>query len=550
MWEIEVRHEGLNRYRNIRGSDRWVVEQRAAALQAQWDDLWARQENRNRLKNLFFFGKAEAEAATALAEGALNALRDILPAQVAKNHVVDWAALKRHDQFPDAAPQAVTEAPLPEKPQPPLPQQPKIGFPEKVLPLLRRAAIAQAANFNAAASENFADDLAQWQSKRAEVEDLNRKKHAYYNAKLRAWEEAKSAFDAERASYNSRLDQVAAGVREHDPESVAALVSVALARAKLPEPFGTDFEVYYSASEGACVVDYILPSPEEMPTVREVRFVQSRNELIEKYISDTERSRMYDHALYGAAISVAYIAIACDSMKLINRVTINGWVDFVHKATGLDERACILSFGLNRADVDRIDFQRVDPKECFKSLKGVAASKLVGLAPVAPLEQPRIPDSRFIASQEVASKIESGVNIATMGRQEFEHLVREVFENEFSSEGTEIRVTQASRDGGVDAVVFDPHPIRGGKIVIQAKRYTNTVDVSSVRDLYGTVMNEGASKGILVTTSQFGPDARKFAQGKPITLIDGGNFLHLLEKMGVQARINLQEAKAALAAGR
>ena len=128
--------------------------------------------------------------------------------------------------------------------------------------------------------------------------------------------------------------------------------------------------------------------------------------------------------------------------------------------------------------------------------------------------------------------------------EDFEHLVRQVFEAEFASANGEVRVTQASRDGGVDAVIFDPDPIRGGKIIVQAKRYTNVVDVSSVRDLYGTVQHEGASKGILVTTSQFGPDARKFAQDKPITLIDGGNLLHLLEKMGMKARINLAEAKA------
>ncbi|MCA2218049.1 restriction endonuclease [Jidongwangia harbinensis] len=31
------------------------------------------------------------------------------------------------------------------------------------------------------------------------------------------------------------------------------------------------------------------------------------------------------------------------------------------------------------------------------------------------------------------------------------------------------------------------------------------VDVSAVRDLFGTLQNEGASKGILVTTSGYGP---------------------------------------------
>ena len=112
-----------------------------------------------------------------------------------------------------------------------------------------------------------------------------------------------------------------------------------------------------------------------------------------------------------------------------------------------------------------------------------------------------------------------------------------------SAGGGEVRVTRASRDWGVDAIAFDPDPIRGGKIVIQAKRYTNTVEVSAVRDLYGTVMNEGATKGILVTTSTLGPEAYAFAKDKPLTLMDGSNLLHLLERHGHRAHIDLAEAK-------
>ncbi|HEY1464738.1 MAG TPA: restriction endonuclease, partial [Terriglobales bacterium] len=94
-----------------------------------------------------------------------------------------------------------------------------------------------------------------------------------------------------------------------------------------------------------------------------------------------------------------------------------------------------------------------------------------------------------------------------------------------------------------DAIAFDPDPIRGGKIVIQAKRYTNPVGVSAVRDLFGTVHNEGATKGILVTTSDYGPDAYEFAKGKPLTLLSGSELLYLLEKHGHRAKIDLAEAK-------
>jgi restriction system protein len=110
-----------------------------------------------------------------------------------------------------------------------------------------------------------------------------------------------------------------------------------------------------------------------------------------------------------------------------------------------------------------------------------------------------------------------------------------------------VRVTQASHDRGVDALVFDPDPVRGGKYVIQAKRYTITVDVSSVRDLYGTVLNEGANRGILVTTSNYGPDAYDFARDKPLTLIDGSRLLHLLQKHGYNFRIDLKDARRLLA---
>lgn len=96
----------------------------------------------------------------------------------------------------------------------------------------------------------------------------------------------------------------------------------------------------------------------------------------------------------------------------------------------------------------------------------------------------------------------------------------------------------------VDRQILDP--LRGGKIVIQAKRYTNTVDVSAVRDLYGAVINEGAVKGILVTTSKFGPEAYSFAKDKPLTLLNGNELLSLLERHGYKFRINLPEARSRL----
>ena len=101
----------------------------------------------------------------------------------------------------------------------------------------------------------------------------------------------------------------------------------------------------------------------------------------------------------------------------------------------------------------------------------------------------------------------------------------------------------------MDAIVCDPTLVIGmGKIVIQAKRFVNTVDVSAVRDfLYGTLINEGATKRILVTTSKFRRDSFEFASGKPIDFVDGKSLLELMSKVGMSNyKIDLKEARRLL----
>jgi restriction system protein len=152
-------------------------------------------------------------------------------------------------------------------------------------------------------------------------------------------------------------------------------------------------------------------------------------------------------------------------------------------------------------------------------------------------------DQRIIENRDVADYIDEEANLAAMPWDDFEHLVRQLFEWEFGQNGVEVKVTRASRDRGVDAIMFDPDPLRGGKYVLQAKRYTRPVDVAAVRDLYGTLVNEGANRGILVTTSSYGADSYEFAKGKPISLVDGQNLVAMLRRHGRRFRIDLAEAR-------
>lgn len=236
-----------------------------------------------------------------------------------------------------------------------------------------------------------------------------------------------------------------------------------------------------------------------------------------------------------------------DKVNGIELIGFNGWVNAINKATGKKVNNCIVSIQVSKDEFSSIDLTKVDPKICFKNLKGVSSSKLSSLTAIKPILQINRNDKRFVSSYDVTDSMDESSNLAAMEWEDFEHLIREIFQKEFSYNGGEVKVTQASRDGGVDAIAFDPDPIRGGKIIIQAKRYTNTVGVAAVRDLYGTVINEGATKGILVTTTDYGHDAYEFVKNKPLTLMNGSNLLYLLEKHGHKARIDIAEAKFLMA---
>lgn len=293
-------------------------------------------------------------------------------------------------------------------------------------------------------------------------------------------------------------------------------------------------------SSGLLGIEMDMPSKTEMSNVLEDQYV-TRNGTVRANFATSILPREYEKHLYQLCLETVAEVFNSDINNDVKSVLFNGFVTDYSKTTGQLERRLIMSLLVNREQFSSIDLNHVDPKACFKSLKGVSSARLIDIVPVTPVLELNKTDHRFIDSKEVI--VDKGTNLASMPWDDFEQLVRDIFEVEFAKHGGEVKVTQASRDGGVDAVVFDPDPLRGGKIILQAKRYTNTVPVSAVRDLYGTVINEGANTGILITTSDYGPDSYEFAKDKPLKLLNGGHLLGLMEKNGRQAYIDLKEAK-------
>jgi restriction system protein len=534
-YQITATHRGLEKERILTGNDKHILESRARELTARWNDQYAkrlavadRQQHQERIGRCLD-GAHELTEAAHLERISLEKLL----VEATKARPFQWESLESRTEYLVAPPLRPTYEDYPPEPDPLLP---KLGVFDKLIPGRAKLKIDQAIQLNAQRNQ-------QWTQQVKNIEAQNEASFQAYNETVKAWELGRQKYDEDLAAQKAAIKQKQSAYEAKDQTAILGLCEIVVSRtahAKLPLP---EFEIEYNTESKALIVEYSLPPPDVLPDLKEVRYVKTRDEFVDFYYSDGEQGRLYDSVVYQICLRVLHDLFRADTSNTLQAITFNGWVTSVDPARGKETTACIMSVTAPRDQFLGIDLARVEPRACFRSLKGVGSSTLHSITAIAPICTISREDSRFIPAHDVADKLAEGFNLATMEWEEFEQLIREVFAREFSVNGGEVKVTQASRDRGVDAIAFDPDPIRGGKIVIQAKRYTNTVDVSAVRDLYGTVLNEGANKGILVTTADYGPDAYQFAADKPLTLLNGANLLHLLEKYGHLVRIDLHEAK-------
>jgi len=547
MWEIEVRHKGLNKYRHIRGSDQYVVERKAAAQQRAWDEMWEKKqaaESRKREREAAIRSKEQkkelAIARTDEAQEEIERLEQTLKHTLSIDDTIDWSSLLNEKPFPRKKPTKPKHKRIPKEPtRSDSKYTPSLGFFDKIFSSSRKRKQDEAEDL-------FLSDHKSWVRKRKRIESQNTEADSDFNMKSEQWKKGKIKYEKNQSKSNELIIQKKDQYLLKEPGAVSDYCEMVLSNSIYPEYFPQEWDIDYQATSKILIVDYSLPDINAIPTVKNIKYVASRDEYTETHLSAAALNKLYDSLLYQIALRTIHELYEADSVETLDSIVFNGWVDTVDKSTGQNVNSCIMSLQASKDEFLAINLERIDPKACFKQLKGIGSSKLHGLSPVAPILSIDKEDRRFTSAYAVADEIDNSVNLAAMDWQDFENLIREIFEKEFVSSGGEVKITQASRDGGVDAVAFDPDPIRGGKIVIQAKRYSNVVGVSAVRDLYGTTVNEGATKGILVTTADYGPDAYEFAKGKPLTLLNGGNLLHLLEKHGHNARIDLKEAKQIL----
>jgi len=124
----------------------------------------------------------------------------------------------------------------------------------------------------------------------------------------------------------------------------------------------------------------------------------------------------------------------------------------------------------------------------------------------------------FWRKKQLLDKQTSIQSIRSLEWKEFEELVAEAYRRKYF---TVIENHRAGADGGIDIRLQ-----RDGQLhLVQCKQWkSQKVGVSVIREMYGVMTAESASSVIVVTSGIFTQEAKNFADGKPIDLVDGSQL--------------------------
>ncbi|MFD7866298.1 restriction endonuclease [Streptomyces sp. NPDC059783] len=359
----------------------------------------------------------------------------------------------------------------------------------------------------------------------AEAERL--RQLAGYQQQYQQWADARLR---EIRQHNAEIEEMGRGLRDGDPGAVVDYFSAALyASAGWPDGFPRQVAASYDAGARQLVLNWELPTYDTVPAAKSVRYMINADQEKESPRPVTQRRALYRDLLAQCLLLVLRDLFAADEFGALDSVALNGFVDDHDPTTGRRTSMVLGTVMAERATFAGLHLEQVNAVTCLTDgLRGQLSSRPDQYATVRP---GRVPED--VGQGVVTHGGDDEPDLYAMDPLAFEALVAELFR----AMGMQAVTTQRSNDGGVDVDALDPTPIRGGKIVVQVKRYSATVPPTAVRDLYGTVQDTGANKGVLVTTSGFGPGSHTFAHGKPLELVSGPELVDLLRRHGLRGRL-------------
>lgn len=131
--------------------------------------------------------------------------------------------------------------------------------------------------------------------------------------------------------------------------------------------------------------------------------------------------------------------------------------------------------------------------------------------------------------------------LKALSPSDFEKLVAETYR----AQGHKVEIVGSTGDHGIDLVVKTR---KGETWLIQCKKYRGKVGEPVIRDFYGALRASDADAGAVITTGLITAQARLWAEGKPIFLYDGDDFLDIMKNTRIRKSLPTEAIKKSVPA--
>jgi restriction system protein len=296
-------------------------------------EIWERKEERERKKEAIADLQEQFEEESIELSKKISAYSDILKHTLSIDDKIDWENNKIPEQFT------------------------KILYKENY--------------FYSVPKESFFDSIFFWR-KNKRIKMLAEAEQEFAKAQY-AFDKEKAEYENEAKAYNQELLEFKKAFESDDEEAIIEYVTKVLNDSEYLPDMVRDFEINYNKESKSLLIDYILPSPDNVPSIKELKFVKAAQEIRNIPFKKGEFESFYDGIISQIALRTLHEVFESVYTNAIDTVIFNGTTSATDKSTGQTIEPYILSVLTNREQFEAINLNNVDPIACLQALD----SKLV-----------------------------------------------------------------------------------------------------------------------------------------------------------------------------
>jgi restriction system protein len=389
-YAVDLSCQDIGEFRTIKASDSALlpgkIEQALSTWAGRYEKHLERESRVSRANDVDDRNAALAEQ--------FESLRGILHATLSVNDAINWEALKIRKPF-RANPATFygefaqrsflhfeTNGRASKFEERLLGTQPEFEAYSNAQPFLKRLLMKKRVR------DEFDGVMKGWEKEASLCAKENADRKADFDSVKAQFDLAKEQYDRERQETNAAVDDLKRHYLDKDVDAITEHAELVLSSSRYPDFIPRSVDLEYRPEPRMLVVDFRLPSPADLPQIESYRYVRSKNEIVEKRISDAAARALYDDVVYQICLRTLHEVFEADVAEAIDQIVFNGVVTATSPATGLLETKVIASVSASKVEFSMFDLSKVEPKATFRRLKGVAATRLTELAAVPPIAKP------------------------------------------------------------------------------------------------------------------------------------------------------------------